>query len=73
MKIISILLFIAGLIVTIGLIIFYRSAVNVVNADPMTIDRHGYQVSEWPLFIGLILLFVGSVFYYVSHDQKSSN
>lgn len=70
MKKVSILLIIVGIIVTIGLIIYFRSVVNVADSDPMTIDRSGNQVSEWPLFIGIILTFVGMVFYYVSHNEK---
>jgi uncharacterized integral membrane protein len=70
MKKISILLFIVGIIVTVGLIIYFRSVVNVVDSDPMTIDRSGNQVSEWPLFIGIILTFVGGVFYYVAIDEE---
>jgi hypothetical protein len=70
MKKISILLFILGVIVTIGLIIYYRSVVNVVDSDPMTISRNNDMASEWPLFIGIILTFVGAVFYYVAQYGK---
>ncbi|ASU35557.1 hypothetical protein [Mucilaginibacter xinganensis] len=72
MKKVSILLIIVGIIVTIGLIIYYRGVVNPVDSDSMTIDRSGNQVSEWPLFIGIILTFVGIVFYYVSHTEKKA-
>lgn len=72
MKITSILLFITGIIVTIGLIIYFRSVVNPVDSDAMTIDRSGNQVSEWPLFIGIILTFVGGVFFYVALSEKKS-
>jgi hypothetical protein len=70
MKKISILLFVVGIIVTIGLIIYFRSTVNAVDSDPMTIDRSGNQVSEWPLFIGIILTFVGAVFFYTALDEE---
>jgi hypothetical protein len=70
MKKVSVLLIVVGIIVTIGLIIYYRGVVNPVDSDSMTIDRSGNQVSEWPLFIGIILTFVGIVFYYVSHSEK---
>jgi hypothetical protein len=72
MKKISIALFIAGIIITIGLVIYYRGQVNAVDSDSMTIDRSGNQVSEWPVFIGIIFTFVGAVFYYVSHTEKKS-
>jgi amino acid transporter len=73
MKKISLLLIIVGVIVTIGLIIYFRSSLNVADSDPMTIDRSGSQVSRWPIFIGIILTFVGTVFYYVGHyeDKKA--
>lgn len=70
MKKISIALFIAGIIITIGLVIYYRGVVNPVDSDSMTIDRNGNQVSKWPIFIGIICTFVGAVFYYVSHSEK---
>ena len=70
MKKISILLIVVGVIVTIGLIIYFRPEVNAVDSNSMTIDRSGNQVSEWPLFIGIIFTFVGGVFYYVSHYEK---
>ena len=72
MKKISVLLIIVGVIVTIGLIIYFRSVVNPVDSDSMTIDRSGNQVSEWPLFVGIIFTFVGIVFYYVSHNEKKA-
>jgi len=70
MKKISILLFVVGVIVTISLIIYFRSVVNVVDSDSMTIDRSGDMVAKWPLFIGIILVFVGAVFFYVSKYGK---
>jgi uncharacterized membrane protein len=72
MKKISVLLFVVGVIVTVGLLIYYRSVVNPVDGETMTIDRSGNMVSEWPLFIGIILIFVGAVFYYVSHNEKKA-
>jgi multisubunit Na+/H+ antiporter MnhE subunit len=70
MKKISVILFITGVIVTIALVIYFRSQVDPVDSDSMVIDRSGHQVSRWPIFIGIILWFVGSVFYYVSHSEK---
>jgi len=72
MKKVSVLLIIVGIIVTIGLVIYFRSVVNPVDSDSMTIDRSNNQVSEWPLFIGIIFTFVGTVFYYVSHTEKNA-
>jgi hypothetical protein len=72
MKKVSVILFIVGIIVTIGLIIYFRSVVNPVDSDSMTISRSGSKVSEWPLFVGIIFTFVGCVFYYVSHYEKKS-
>jgi hypothetical protein len=72
MKKISVLLFIVGIIVTIGLVIYFRSVVDAVDSDSMTIDRSGNQVSKWPIFIGIILTFVGAVFYYASHNEKGA-
>ncbi len=73
MKKISVLLIVVGLIVTIGLIIYFKSVSNPVDSGSMTIDRGGNMVSEWPLFIGIILTFVGCVFYYVSHYEKKKS
>jgi len=70
MKRISILLIVIGIIVTIGLIIYYRDVVNVVDSEPVTIDRSGNISAEWPLFIGIIFTFVGAVFYYIAQYGK---
>jgi uncharacterized membrane protein len=72
MKKTSIFLFIVGIIVTIGLIIYFRGVVNPVDSDSMTIDRSGNMVSKWTLFIGIIMTFVGAVFFYVSLGEKKS-
>ena len=72
MKLTSIILFLSGVALTIYLIIYFRSVVNPVDSDPMTISHSGSQVSEWPLFIGIILTFVGGVFYYVAVTEKKS-
>lgn len=70
MKKFSIFLFVAGIVVTIYLIIYFKTVVNPVDSDAMTIDHSGNQVSEWPLFIGIIMTFVGAVFYYVANNDK---
>ncbi|MDR3693934.1 hypothetical protein [Mucilaginibacter sp.] len=70
MKKFSILLFTAGVIVTIGLIIYYKSVVNVVDSDSMTISPSGDMVAKWPLFVGIIMVFVGAVFFYISKYGK---
>jgi len=69
MKKISLLLVVLGVIVTIGLIIYFQSVVNPVDSDPMTIDHSSNMVAKWPIFIGIILTFVGIVFYYVGHYE----
>ncbi|HVW98623.1 MAG TPA: hypothetical protein VHA56_21830 [Mucilaginibacter sp.] len=72
MKKISLVLIVVGVILIIGLVIYFRSVVNPVDSDAMTISRSGSQVSEWPLFIGIIFTFVGIVFYYVSQSEKKA-
>jgi uncharacterized membrane protein len=72
MKKISILLFIVGLIVTIGLAIYFKSEVNPVDSDEMTISHSGEMISKWPIFIGIGLMFVGATFFYASLNQKKS-
>ena len=72
MKKVSVILLVVGIITTIGLVIFFRSQVNAVDSDSMAVDPSGHEVSRWPIFIGIILTFVGGVFYYVSHTEKKS-
>ncbi|HEY8780388.1 MAG TPA: hypothetical protein VIM16_02135 [Mucilaginibacter sp.] len=72
MKKVSVILFVVGVIVTIGLVIYFRSQANAVDSDSMVIDRSGSEVSRWPIFIGIIFTFVGFVFYYVSHYGKKT-
>lgn len=71
MKKISAFLFVAGIIVTIALVIYYRTQVNPVDSDPMAINGSGGQTSRWPIFIGIILWFVGSVFSYVAYTERN--
>jgi len=70
MKITSILLLITGVIFTIGCIIYFKPSVNAADSNAMTITPAGTMVSEWPVFIGIILIFVGGVFFYVSTTEK---
>jgi hypothetical protein len=72
MKKVSVILLVIGIIVTIGLVVYYKSQVNPVDSDSMAIDGNGFQTSRWPIFIGIILAFVGGLFYYVSQDEKKA-
>lgn len=70
MRKISILLFILGLIVTVWLCIYFKSEVNPVDSDEITISHSGEMISKWPVFIGIILMFVGATFFYATFNQK---
>ena len=70
MRKISILLFILGLIVTVWLAIYFKSEVNPVDSDEITISGSGEMISKWPIFIGIILMFVGATFFYASFNEK---
>ncbi|MDO3642584.1 MAG: hypothetical protein ACTHMI_01480 [Mucilaginibacter sp.] len=72
MKKTSILLIIIGIIITVGLIIYYKSVPNPVDSDSMTIAPDGHMVAKWPIFIGIIFTFVGCVFYYVAQSEKKA-
>jgi hypothetical protein len=73
MKKLSILIFIIGVAITVGLIIYYRPETNPVDSEPVAINRSGEMTAEWPLFIGLLTTFVGAVFFYVSHYGKKTH
>lgn len=73
MKRTSIIIFLAGVIITIYCIIYFRPILDVVDSDPMTVNPSGDKVAPWPLFIGIYTTFVGAVFYYVSHAAKKSD
>jgi uncharacterized membrane protein len=70
MKITSILLFISGVIFTIYCITYFNPKINAADSDPMTVSPSGTMIAEWPIFIGIILIFVGAVFFYVSQTEK---
>lgn len=72
MKKTSIFLIIIGVIITISLIIYYKSVVNPVDSDSMTMVPDGHMVSKWPIFIGIICTFVGCVFFYVAQSEKKA-
>jgi hypothetical protein len=73
MKTTSIFLTLAGIIITIFCIVYFKPALNVVDSDTMTVGGSGAaKTSEWPLFIGILTTFVGIVFYFVStHDRAA--
>jgi hypothetical protein len=70
MKKASVVILLVGVVITVGLVIYYRSMVNPVDADPMDINPSGAMIAEWPLFIGILTTFVGAVFYYVARYGK---
>jgi len=70
MKITSILLFISGVIFTIYCVTYFNPRINAADSDPMTVNPSGGVVAEWPIFIGIILIFVGAVFFYISQTEK---
>jgi len=68
----SILLFILGVIITVWLCIYYKSEVNPVDYDEITISHSGEMISKWPVFIGIIFMFVGATFFYASFAKNKS-
>jgi uncharacterized BrkB/YihY/UPF0761 family membrane protein len=70
MKRTSVIIFLAGVIITIYCIIYFRPVLDVVDSDTMTVNPSGDKVAPWPLFVGLYTAFVGAVFYYVSHSSR---
>jgi uncharacterized membrane protein HdeD (DUF308 family) len=74
MKRVSILLIVIGIILIFISIYYFRSALNPVDSDTMTVGPNGIKTSEWPLFIGILTTFVGVTFYFVStHANKSTH
>jgi ABC-type Fe3+-siderophore transport system permease subunit len=72
MKTRSILIIIAGVIITIFCLIYFRPALNVVDSDPMTATPSGAKTSEWPIFLGLLTTFVGITFYIVATNDRTA-
>jgi hypothetical protein len=72
MKTTSIFVTIAGIIITIYCIIYFRPGLNVVDSEPMTVNPSHAMTSEWPIFIGLLTTFVGITFYFVSTHTRTA-
>ena len=70
MKKISIILFILGVAYIIFCIFYYKSVLNVVDSDPVSVKPGGAMASKWPLFIGIIFTFVGATFFYASLTER---
>jgi uncharacterized integral membrane protein len=49
---------------------YFKPRINAVDSDPMTVGNTSSMVAEWPIFIGIILVFVGGVFFYISASEK---
>jgi len=73
MKRVSILLTVIGIILIFVALYYFRTALNVADSDPMTINPKGIRTSEWPLFIGILTTFVGICFYFIAvADEKKA-
>jgi hypothetical protein len=73
MKTTSIFIIIAGVIITIFCLVYFKPAIDVVDSDTMTIGgSSGAKTSEWPLFIGLLTTFVGITFFFVATHDKTA-
>ncbi len=73
MKTTSIFITIAGIIITIACLVYFKPALDAVDSETMTIGgSSGAKTSEWPLFIGLLTTFVGITFYFVSTHDKTA-
>ena len=73
MKTTSIFITIAGIIITIACLVYFKPALDVVDSDTMTIGgSSASKTSEWPLFIGLLTTFVGITFYFVATHDKTA-
>ncbi len=70
MKKISIVLFILGVAYIIYCCFYFKSIINVVDSDPVSVKPGGAMASEWPVFIGIIFTFVGATFFYASLTER---
>ncbi len=64
---------IIGVAITIACLVYFKPLINAVDSDAMTVTPKGVRTSEWPLFIGLLTIFVGVCFYLIglSEDKKA--
>jgi amino acid transporter len=69
----SIIIMIIGVAITIACLVYFKPLINPVDSDTMTVTPQGVRTSEWPLFIGLLTIFVGVCFYLIglSEDKKA--
>ena len=69
----SIIIIIIGIAITIACLVYFKPAINPVDSDTMTVASRGVKTSEWPLFIGLLTIFVGICFFLIglSEDKKA--
>ncbi len=73
MKTTSIFITIAGIIITIFCLVYFKPALDVVDSETMTIGgSSAAKTSEWPLFIGLLTTFVGITFFLVATLDKTA-
>lgn len=59
----SIILIIAGLVLVIGGNFFFHKSDNAADSKAMTVTSGGTESFKWPVYTGVILLFVGGTFY----------
>ncbi|QJD95377.1 hypothetical protein HH214_05570 [Mucilaginibacter robiniae] len=62
MRRISIILIIVGAVLLIAGGFFYKQANTVADSKPITVDYRGHKSFQWPVYTGIILLFLGATF-----------
>lgn len=62
MRRISIILIIIGAVLLIAGGFFYKSANTVADSKPITVNLSGHKSFQWPVYTGIILLFLGASF-----------
>ena len=72
MKKFSIALFILGIFYILGCVWYYRDVLNVVDSDTMSVNPAGEMVAKWPIFVGIIMVFVGATFWYAEITNKKA-
>ncbi len=70
MRALSIVLLVAGIVLIIGGNFFFTKKDNPVDNRSLTVTTGGNKSFQWPVYTGIILIFVGGTFYLAT--RKSS-
>ena len=69
----SIILIIAGILLIVAGGFFYKTKTDAADSRPITVNLAGNKSFQWPVYTGVILLFLGATFNIASRRNTKAD